>query len=464
MVLVAAYVVAQIILFEVIPQTPNKKKPLVVAPATPIASPTAGHTKPPIVPRTPPPVPVVQAAPVVEPMSPVQSWFEDLQKTFGPEAALILMIPLAVLVLFLASARRSLAAYASQARVVPKSEVRKTLADEAVRLEPDEPFLRRVQALRRRVDTYSRELDIRRTLQATAARGGVLTPIRAKRYITPEYLILIDERGPQDHLAAYNSALVKALGEAGIAAVVYRFDRDPRRVYLGGGQRAIDVRDLATLFSSHRLFVFSDGIGWIDPSTARPHEWTRIFSEWEHRFLFTWKDPKDWAITEIAFEHGLGFAVLPATQLGLTIAAETFEREGGEVADVPSRFGRDGFRLVDMFAVGSWRWLDSHMPPISHARDLVYRLRAELSPQAFTWLCATAVYPGITWSLTIFLGARLAPPGPFDPTWRAALLEIARLPWMHAGRMPRWLRELLIEELDERITGLSYTMRSRSCS
>jgi WD40 repeat protein len=410
------------------------------AAATPVAQVTALPVK--IGTAAAPAAPVAAA-----PSSPAQSWLQSLQQRFGPAAALVLMIPLIVMVVFVSSSRRLLAAYARQARVFPRSEIRVLLADEAVRLEPDEPFLRRVQPLRRRVDTYSRDLDVRRTLEATAARGGILTPVAAKRYVTPEYLVLIDERGPEDHLSAYNAALVRALGQAGIAAAVYRFDRDPRRVYVAGGGRAFDIRDLATLSATHRLFVFSDGAGWIDPATGRPHPWTHIFAEWEHRFLFTWKDPKDWSPAEVAFERRLGFAVLPATEEGLTIAAESFEREGGAPAGARAPRRETG-RLVDTFAVGRWRWLDSHAPPTTEARDLVWRLREELSPQAFTWLCAAAVYPAVSWGLTIFLGARLTQPGPFDATWRSALLEIARLPWLHAGRMPRWLRELLIEELD----------------
>jgi hypothetical protein len=146
----------------------------------------------------------------------------------------------------------------------------------------------------------------------------------------------------------------------------------------------------------------------------------------------------------------LGFSVLPATEEGVIIAATLFDSEAPQMPVATER--RRGFlpkrgRLFGFFSVGSWQWVDNVAPSEEAIQDLISRLRSGLSPLAFKWLTALAVYPSIAWFLTLFLGSRLVDTRDEDAGLRSALLELARLPWLQFCHMPQWLRERLIEQM-----------------
>lgn len=376
-------------------------------------------------------------------------WLTSLEEAIGPATVLVLMIPFTALALLLLSSRRLLTGYARQTRVVPRDEVRLLLSGSANQSAPGERFFQNVQPLRRRIESESTQLDVGRTIAATIDRGGIFTAVFAPSLVTPDHLVLIDERSPGDHLAAYAAELTRLLELAGVSTTVYTFDRDPRRLFVERGQRIIDFRDLVASADAQRLFVFSDGDGWIDPASGRPYEWASAFATWPERFLFTPKDADDWTSTEWWLTSRLGYRIFPASPQGLREAAATFERSIRHSGNAPKRLLPNRRRLAGLFAMGTWKWLDESAPEQDDVEDLISRLRAELGELAFTWLCATAVYPAIDWRLTSFLGQQLAGPGR-APERHTALLQIARLPWLQRARMPRWLRERLIDELGER--------------
>jgi tetratricopeptide (TPR) repeat protein len=78
---------------------------------------------------------------------------------------------------------------------------------------------------------------------------------------------------------------------------------------------------------------------------------------------------------------------------------------------------------------------------------LLRDLRAELGEFGYQWLAACAVYPGLHWNLTVFLGAGLARANNVPRPDEDAHLALARLPWFRKGSMPDELRLALIDEL-----------------
>jgi hypothetical protein len=379
-------------------------------------------------------------------------WWAAVDRTFGPAATLVLMIPLTLLTIAVVSSKKLFSAYARQTQVVPKKELRYLLSQGGNYLEPSERFYHDVQPLRRRIALPSNELDVERTIDATIAQAGAFCPVYANRRASPEYVALIDKRCYGDHLANYSGSLIHALEQAGINLVVYYFDRDPRRVTLGSSQRVLDLDDLAHLSQTHRLLIFSDGDGCIDPTTGMPFEWMRGIKDWPGALLLTWKEPQDWSRSELLLETRLGLPILPATEEGLIIAASLFDKETDALppsrASSPRSFLPNRNRIYGFFATSGWRWVDDIAPQKEEIVRLIARLRADLSTTAFEWLTTLAVYPAIYWSLTLYLGSRLlSPSSKGEYTFRSALLEIARLPWLQFSHMPHWLRERLILEM-----------------
>jgi hypothetical protein len=437
--------------------TDVQQQPGQVAPTVPTIAPTAAPTatsrpSPQPIPTNVPPGKPAETANTEREASFIFRWWSAINQTLGPATTLVLMIPITLLAMAVASSKKLLSAYARQTQVLPTKELRNLLSQGINCLEPGERFYHDVQPLRRRIDLPSNDLDVERTINTTIAQAGAFSPVYANRRASPEYVALIDKRSYGDHLASYSSSLIRALEQAGVNVVVYYFDRDPRRVTLGSGQRVLDLDDLAYLSETHRIFIFSDGEGFIDPTTGAPFKWMNRIQDWRGAFLFTWKALQDWNRAELLLETRLGLRMLPATEEGLIIAAFLFDSELGNLppsrASLPRSFLPDRKRLHGFFATSGWRWLDDIAPLKEEIGGLIARLRAELSPSAFEWLTALAVYPAIYWSLTLYLGSRLLSSSiKGENTFQSALLEIARLPWLQFSHMPQWLREYLILEM-----------------
>jgi hypothetical protein len=68
-------------------------------------------------------------------------------------------------------------------------------------------------------------------------------------------------------------------------------------------------------------------------------------------------------------------------------------------------------------------------------------------PFAREWLRACALYPGLRWDITLYLGLKLkdAAGAPLFTEERAT--KLCQLPWFRTGMMPDWVRKPLILEL-----------------
>jgi hypothetical protein len=174
-----------------------------------------------------------------------------------------------------------------------------------------------VGLLRRRVDADPGALDVAATLDRTVRNLGLPEPVPAQRRITPEYLVLIDRLSLRDHQADWADALLDRLAADQVALVRFEFAGDPRVCYpRRGSDVAWMLRDLTGRYPEHRVLVFTDGAGLIDPRTGRPADWLERFAAWEMRALLPPLPPASWTACEADLEAA-GFLVGPATSDGL---------------------------------------------------------------------------------------------------------------------------------------------------
>ena len=100
-----------------------------------------------------------------------------------------------------------------------------------------------------------------------------------------------------------------------------------------------------------------------------------------------------------------------------------------------------------MLAERPIRWMERRAPREEEAGRLVEQLRRYLGESGWLWLRACAVYPQVTWELTLYLGARLLSQTRAEcEAWGSDLLQLVRLPWFRYGALPDWLRAVLIAQ------------------
>ena len=124
-------------------------------------------------------------------------------------------------------------------------------------------------------------------------------PVTGTIKTRPEYLALIDRTTFNDHQTQLINSLINQLVDNDVLVTRYYFDAVPRRCYPEQSQLAsLTLTELAEHYPEHRLMVFSDGNGLINPITCQVVNWIEQFSVWSQRALFTLETPEQWGYRE----------------------------------------------------------------------------------------------------------------------------------------------------------------------
>lgn len=317
------------------------------------------------------------------------------------------------------------------------------------RVEPEATPIRvAARGLRQRVAGEREVLDLNATLAATIDAGGAFSPRYRLLRHTPEYLALIDRRHPGDHLAAYAEAVLDALAAHGVTLHVYHFEGSPDhgcwRSRPGRTGRAVFDRasfaELVARYGGHRLLLFADTAALVDPLSGGRRRWAGQLGGFRQRAWFTPMPMASWGDAE-ALADAQGFLVLPMPAEVLTTLAGWFS--SGDLsltaaADWPLAYP---LMLKDQGVAWVAR---QQAPPEAMLEELLFQLRAYLGARRYQWLCACAIFPALSPSLTLALGKALS-----DEARELALgiASLGALPWFRHGRMPAWLRQALLAGL-----------------
>jgi formylglycine-generating enzyme required for sulfatase activity len=314
------------------------------------------------------------------------------------------------------------------------------LAREGVKLFDAPAFRRAVVELRRHRHVEANDLDVAATVRATIRRGGLLTPSFGRRRTLPDYLLLIDRASLHDEQARVGEALAARLkaGEVGIEWFYFQGDARTCRAEEPFAP-TITLSELAARFPEHRLLVFGDGAGFFDSFSGEPHRWLEQFAHWSERAVITPAPPDAWGYREETLqEHD--FLLLPASADGFDVLAAWLT--AGLKTEARHKVAPPFPALV---LERPKRWLERLAPQPNVAAELIAQLKDYLDAEGWLWLRACAVYPQVTWELTLYLGARLFGPS-LKTDWAERVLQLVRLPWFRYGTMPDWLRAQLIAE------------------
>jgi WD40 repeat protein len=324
---------------------------------------------------------------------------------------------------------------------------------------PDATVRPASRMLRQRIAGSREVLDLRATLHATMRAGGALAARFRALQQTPEYLVLVDRVSARDHQAAFHELLVGALGRYGVAVDLFYYDGSPARGCWrpragqaadgpdGGARTLVSVAQLSNRYGGHRLLMFGDAACAFQAVSGRPAPWTRHVAPFRSRAWFTPLPVVSWGAAESGVD-GLGFLLLPAQPESLEALAEWLASDRATLRadeDWPGAY-------PPSLRGGAAEWVARQAPPPEEALDdLLFELRGYLGPVRFQWLCACAVFPAVSWPLTLSLGREVlgGGGGPADPAALArGVAALGALPWFRYGRMPSWLREALLDRVD----------------
>lgn len=317
------------------------------------------------------------------------------------------------------------------------------------RLEPEAALIRVAsRGLRQRVAGEREVLDLPATLAATIDAGGAFSPRYRLLRHTPEYLALIDQRHPGDHLAAYAEAVLDALAAHGVALHVYYFEGSPdlgcwRSRPEQSGRAVFDRASFAELvarYGGHRLLVFADTAALVDPISGGCRHWAGQLGGFRQRAWFTPMPMASWGDAE-SLADAQGFLVLPMPAEALTTLAGWFSS-----GDLSLTAGADWpLAYPALLRDQGVAWVARQQaPPEPMLQELLFQLRAYLGAQRYQWLCACAIFPALSPTLTLALGRALSGEA---RELALGIASLGALPWFRHGRMPAWLRQALLAGL-----------------
>jgi len=155
------------------------------------------------------------------------------------------------------------------------------------------------QQLRKHILVESNHLDITATIDKSIEAGNWFTPVHDTTKRRPEYLVLIDRLTFKDHQTKLVDTLINQLVNEEVLVNRYYFDATPRRCYPEDKHLApLTLTELAEHYPTHKLLIFSDGNGFINPITGKIVPWINQLSIWTHRTLFTLETSAQWGYRE----------------------------------------------------------------------------------------------------------------------------------------------------------------------
>ncbi len=291
-----------------------------------------------------------------------------------------------------------------------------------------------LQILRRRAATDTLRLDLPRSIRATVERGGIPS-FKFRPATQPvDYLFLLDRQTEQNHRAQLFDALFRSLRAQELYVERFFYDSDLRVCHNEAHPEGLRLADVAQRFGQARLIVVGTGLQLINPFDGRMASWADdLFRTWAERALLTPRPLADWGRNERRLAEL--FHVFPATLQSLGFWAD--ELQHGDDA----RF--EGWRERVQDAPGAILQPDDEMPlPL---------LLLQFPREIVRWVAACAIFPGLHWELTLWLGRHLETLSLQNQASVTLenLLKIFRIRWFVEGQIPDTARLALLDWLEK---------------
>ncbi|MGK0168457.1 MAG: hypothetical protein ACI9W2_000173 [Gammaproteobacteria bacterium] len=276
-----------------------------------------------------------------------------------------------------------------------------------------------------------RGVDVERSIEASVREGGRLILVPERVNAEQSYVALIELRSANDHGAALARALVQLLEEREVPLEVYVFEGDARTVTaLNGVGEPVTLALLSKRYRQARFLVFASPSACYDVVHNVPTPWFSALAE-DHLCALVCAERFADAPNAFTALANLGCITVPPTVGGL--------------AQIPSRLDGTGVQIGQQAGLSdqpSWG-----LGVDATCEAMLDRLSATVDHETLRWIASTALYPCMTFDLTIYLGTHLRDEHGAPLLNAERLLTLLRLPWYRLGRFPEALREALVLRL-----------------
>ncbi|MEM7655403.1 MAG: PKD domain-containing protein, partial [Bacteroidota bacterium] len=293
---------------------------------------------------------------------------------------------------------------------------------------------------RRRSGEQRKRPDLPRSIQKSAEAGGFPDLVWQTHSHPSQYLLLIEQQHPEDHLARLYAEIGRELASRDISVEVYFYQGDPRHCWRKKRREALPLSRLCNLYPDYRLLIIGYGDYLLHEDGRKLDPWTEAFESWQERGWLSIRPTESWGMTERAL--ATSFVLVLATQLGLVRLVEQWQAEEPLLPQEWQQLSRES---------NLWLPEEESLPP-DQLPALLTELRVYLGPTAFRWLAACSWYPDLRWGLSLQMAALLQHQEEQEAALQLdidGLLRLFRLPWLRTGKLPEWLRGALAESLPE---------------
>lgn len=288
-----------------------------------------------------------------------------------------------------------------------------------------QPLLKK---FRGRTPTNKYSIDLKQTVQNTIRQAGRVSFGYKKKTLPANFLLLIDSYSAGDHQSRIFEELYQEMLRAEIAVNRYFYQGDIRLCYNNHFPNGISLLELEHNHTNAQLIIIGEGAGLFSPSTGKLSKWTKILDRWSKRVLLSPKPIEKWNIREERLNEII--LTLPATPQGLEYSIDSFISEGTPVQ-------KDILPVIN----------DALQESFSLDGNLIASLKKYFSKPLVNWIAACALWPKLSWDLTLYLGKTIEDISATELVNFYNLQKLFQLPWFKKGIIPERARLLLIDHL-----------------
>ena len=181
-------------------------------------------------------------------------------------------------------------------------------------------------------EEFTHGIDMNATVQETVRSLGDLRIVEERKRGYADYIVLIERKTANDHLAMIIDRILDRIDAAGINVKRYYYRNDPR--YAQPDDATTEARsfeELANGFGHHRFIVIGSSDGFFHPVTGELNDWTEAYTTLVSRTLLNARSIGDWAYQEEDLRLA-GFTIGEATPEGVasySVAVSTGQDAAG---------------------------------------------------------------------------------------------------------------------------------------
>ena len=300
--------------------------------------------------------------------------------------------------------------------------------------------------MRKRVTGNSSYLHIGKTIARSIENNGLFQPVNLPRTRQTEYIVLVDEISTNSQMLKLFEYLLAEFKKQNILFTQYYYKDNPGYLYHFTEPKGISLEKLFERHQDHVLLIIGNAYQFIDNSyPAFTNDQLALLNRWQHKAILTPVPYPDWGIKEkdILMSH---IPVFPLDVEGLLLMTEQFADNLND-RDIIARlkqhetvfYKTTGIDFEDITQLerycnnAKWATRKGHGKPVNIL---------------FQWIAALAVYPSLSWEITITIGKSILDEYGYGHELNYTnLLRIARISWMQRGFLPGKTRLELLKKL-----------------